>query len=93
MTTTTPTKATTPHSPRARWSLISGIIAVVLNIPFVPGFYLEVVLGFAAIVLGSFGIYDARHGMRGMAMSITGSVLGLAALAAYAQSTFGLINP
>jgi len=93
MSTTTPTNVTSPRSPRARWSLITGVVAAILNIPFVPGFYLEVVLGFAAIGLGSFGIYDARHGMRGRAMSIIGIVLGLAALAAYAQSTFGLINP
>jgi len=93
MTTTTPTTLTTPRSPRALWSLITGVIAAILSIPFVPGLYLEVVLGFAAVVLGGFGISDARHGMRGMAMSIVGVVLGLAALVAYAQSTFGLINP
>lgn len=92
MTTTTPTKVTTPRSPRAIWSLVTGVIAAILNIPFVPGVYLEVVLGFAAVVLGSFGIHDARQGMRGMAMSIIGIVLGLAALAVFAQSTFGLIN-
>ena len=92
MTTTTPTTVTTPRSPRALWSLITGVVAAILSIPFVPGLYLEVVLGFAAVVLGGFGIYDARHGMRGMAMSIVGVVLGLVTLAAYAQAAFGLFN-
>ena len=92
MMSTTSTTLTTHRSPRALWSLITGVIAVVLNIPFVPGFYLEVVLGVAAIVLGGLGIHDARQGMRGMAMSIIGIVLGLVSLAAFANSTFGLIG-
>ena len=92
MMSTTAGPLTTHRSPRALWSLISGVIAVILNIPFVPGFYLEVVLGVAAIILGGLGIHDARHGMRGMAMSIIGVMLGLVALAAFANSQLGLIG-
>ena len=66
----------TTRSPRAGWGLACGLIAAISAIPFVPGPYFEFLFGAAAIVLGSLGLQDASHGMRGKGMALSAIVLG-----------------
>jgi hypothetical protein len=47
----------------------------------VPGPYFEFVFGAVAIVLGSLGLQDASHGMRGKGMALSAIVLGAIAIA------------
>ena len=46
-----------------------------------PGPYFEFVFGAVAIVLGSLGLQDASHGMRGKGMALSAIVLGAIAIA------------